>query len=195
MILKFLFVRNRGTNMQKKNRTKQLTTMALLATVSLVLTRFLSFYIPFMGAQSMRVGFGEVPVILAGLLLGAPAGGLVGLVADLVGATLFPVGPYFPGFSLSAFLTGFMPVLFLKLFNKKEQPPAKTMLFLFIFCTQIITSAVLNTLWIVVLYMGPFSMEKFWALFLIRAPFSFMMSIVYTAIVYPLFMRISKENL
>lgn len=181
--------------MQKRNKTKYLTTVALLATVSLVLTRFLSFYIPFMGAQSMRVGFGEVPVILAGLLLGAPAGGLVGLAADLVGATLFPAGPFFPGFSLSAFLTGFMPALFVKLFNKKEQLPKKTMLFLFILCTQLIASAILNTLWIVILYMSPFSIDKFWALFLVRAPFSFMMSIVYTIIVYPLLTRISKENL
>lgn len=179
--------------MQKINKTKQLTTMALLTTVSLVLTRFLSFYIPFMGAQSMRVGFGEIPIILAGLLMGAPAGGLVGLAADIVGATLFPSGPYFPGFSLSALLTGFMPALFFTLLNKKEQTPKKAMLFLSILCTQFLTSAVLNTLWIVIVYMSPFSADKFWALFLVRAPFSFMMSILYTVIIYPLFMRISKE--
>lgn len=181
--------------MKKSNKTKQLTTMALLATVSLVLTRFLSFYIPFMGAQSMRVGFGEVPIILAGLLLGAPAGGFVGLAADLVGATLFPSGPYFPGFSLSAFLTGFMPAFFVALFNKKEQKPPKAMLFFFILGTQLITSAVLNTLWIAILYMSPFSIDKFWALFLVRAPFSFMISVLYTVILYPLFIRISKEML
>ena len=181
--------------MQKMNKTKYLTTMALLSTISLVLTRFLSFYIPFMGAQSMRVGFGAVPVILAGLLLGPSAGGFVGLAADLVGATLFPSGPFFPGFTLSAFLVGFMPAFFVKLFNKKEQGLKKTILFLFILCTQVITSALLNTLWIIFLYMSPFSIDKFWALFSIRAPFSFLMSIVYTTIIYPLFIRISKETI
>ncbi|NCB42652.1 MAG: folate family ECF transporter S component [Clostridia bacterium] len=179
--------------MQKNNRTKYLTTMALLATISLVLTRFFSFYIPFMGAQSMRVGFGTVPVILAGLLLGAPAGGFVGLASDLVGATLFPSGPFFPGFTLSAFLAGFIPAFLIRLFNKKEQRLGKPLLFVCILCSQIISSAVLTTLWIVVLYMSPFSLDKFWALLSVRAPFALMMSIVYTVIIYPLFMRVSKE--
>lgn len=181
--------------MHQRNRTSVLTGMALLATVSLVLTRFLSFYIPFLGTQSMRVGFGEVPVILAGLLLGAPAGGLTGLAADFVGATLFPSGPYFPGFTISAFLTGFLPTFLSRGFKKKEQGLSKTVLFFSILSTQLITSALLNTLWIVLLYMGPFTWEKFWALFLFRAPFSMIMSLVYTVVVHPLYSRLMKERL
>jgi ECF transporter S component (folate family) len=181
--------------MHQRNRTSLLTGMALLATVSLVLTRFLSFYVPFMGVQSMRVGFGEVPVILAGLLLGGPAGGLTGLAADLVGATLFPAGPYFPGFTLSAFLTGLLPAILMKQIGKKEQGPGRAMLFLSILLTQLITSAILNTLWIVLLYMSPFTLDKFWALFLVRAPFAAIMSLVYTVVVHPLYSRLMKEGL
>jgi riboflavin transporter len=180
---------------QKRNRTTLLTSMALLATVSLVLTRFLSFYIPFMGTQSMRVGFGDVPIILAGLLLGSPAGGLTGLAADLVGATLFPSGPFFPGFTFSAFLVGFMPAFLIKRFKKKEQGLTKTKLFLSILCTQLLASALLNTLWIVVLYMSPVTPAKYWALFAVRAPFSMMMTVLYTVLVYPLYTRIFRENL
>ncbi len=181
--------------MNQRNRTSLLTGMALLATLSLVLTRFLSFYIPFLGVQSMRVGFGDVPLILAGLLLGGPAGGLTGLAADLVGATLFPSGPYFPGFTFSAFLTGFLPAFFVRRFKKKEQSLSGTLLFMSILCTQLIASAALNTLWIVLLYMGPFTAEKFWALLLVRAPFSLMMSLVYTLVVHPLYSRLLKEGL
>ncbi|HPF19117.1 MAG: folate family ECF transporter S component [Eubacteriales bacterium] len=180
--------------MHQRNRTSLLTGMALLATVSLVLTRFLSFYVPFLGVQSMRVGFGEVPVILAGLLMGGPAGGLTGLAADLVGATLFPAGPYFPGFTLSAFLTGFLPVILMKRMSKKEQSPGKAMLFLSILLTQLVTSALLNTLWIVLLYMAPFSPDKYWALFVVRAPFAVIMTLVYTVVVYPLYSRLAKEG-
>ena len=181
--------------MRQRNRTSLLTGMALLAAVSLVLTRFFSFYVPFMGVQSMRVGFGEVPVILAGLLLGAPAGGLTGLAADLVGATLFPSGPYFPGFTLSAFLSGFLPSCFMSRFKKKEQGPSKTVLFLSILSTQLVTSALLNTLWIVLLYMSPFTLSKFWALFVARGPFALLMSLVYTILVHPLYSRLSKEGI
>ncbi len=181
--------------MRQRNRTSLLTGMALLATVSLVLTRFLSFYIPFMGVQSMRVGFGEVPVILAGLLLGSPAGGFTGLAADLAGATLFPSGPYFPGFTLSAFLAGFLPAFFVRTFKKKEQVPSKTVLFLSILSTQLVTSALLNTLWIVLLYMSPFTLNKFWALFVARGPFAILMSLVYTILVHPLYSRLSKESI
>lgn len=188
-------LKNRRSPVQQKNKTSMLTSMALLTTVSLVLTRFLSFYIPFMGTQSMRVGFGDVPIILAGLLLGPYAGGLVGLVADVAGATLFPSGPFFPGFTVTAFIVGFMPAFLLKRFKKKEQGLTKTKLFLAILCTQLIGSALLNTLWIVILYMSPATADKYWALFVIRAPFSLMMSALYTIIVYPLYTRIFKENL
>lgn len=167
----------------------------MLATVSLVLTRFLSFYIPFMGVQSMRVGFGDVPIILAGLLLGPAAGGLTGLVADLVGATLFPSGPFFPGFTFTAFLVGFLPAWIASHIKKKEQGLTKTKLFLSILCTQLAASALLNTLWIVLLYMSPATPEKYWALLIVRAPFSMMMSGLYTILVYPLYTRIFKENL
>jgi len=143
----------------------------------------------------MRVGFGDVPIILSGLLLGSPAGGFVGLAADLSGAILFPSGPFFPGFTFSALLVGFLPAFLVRHFKKKEQVLTRTMLFLSILCTQLIASAFLNTLWIVILYMSPLTVEKYLSLFFIRAPFSIMMSFVYTIIVYPLFTRITKENL
>ena len=172
------------------NRTAILTRLALLTTVSLVLTRFLSFYVPFLGVQSMRVGFGEVPVILAGLLLGGPAGGMAGLVADLVGATLFPVGPYFPGFTFSAFLTGFLPAIILK--ASSESKTIQVTLFLAILVTQLITSALLNTLWLFCfpsVYTGTYC-----ALFTVRAPFAAIMTLVYSVLVYPLYTRLSKDR-
>lgn len=181
--------------MHRYRRTASLTSLALFTTVSIVLTRFLSFYVPFLGVQSMRVGFGEVPVILAGLLLGAPAGGLVGLVADAVGAILFPAGPYFPGFTLSAFLTGLLPALLLGAVKRKQGGFSKPALFVSILIAQIVSSAVLSTLWIVLLYMAPFTPQKYWALFLVRAPFAVIMTAVYSVLVYPLYSRLSKVAL
>jgi ECF transporter S component (folate family) len=112
----------------------------------------------------------------------------------MVGATLFPAGPYFPGFTLSAFLTGFTPATILRLTGVKQRELTKSALFLAILATQLIVSALLTTLWIVLLYMAPFSWAKYWSLFAVRAPFAVIMAVVYTVVAYPLYTRLSKSG-
>ena len=88
--------------------TKTLTLTALLAALEFVLSRFLSI-----SAWNTKIGFAFVPVALAALLLGPLNAGIVAALADFLGALLFPVGPYFPGFTLTAFLMGLCYGLFL----------------------------------------------------------------------------------
>lgn len=180
--------------MKQKSRTYRLTGVALLSTISLVLTRFISYYIPFMGVQSMRVGFGEIPIILAGFLLGPLAGAMTGFIADTLGATLFPAGPFFPGFTLSAVLTGALPGLLLPFFQKKEGALKRSAVFWAILPTHLLTSALLNTLWITLIYMAPFTLDKFKGLFYVRAPFSLLMSLVYTVVLLPLYAGIRRSQ-
>ncbi len=73
---------------QVKMTTKTLTYCALLTAMSVVLARFLGFHI----GESTRISLEAVPVILAGLLFGPVAGGLVGFVADFVGCMFSPYG-------------------------------------------------------------------------------------------------------
>ena len=125
--------------------TRTLTLTALLAALEIVLSRFLSI-----SAWNTKIGFAFVPVALAALLLGPLNAGLVAALADFLGALLFPVGPYFPGFTLTAFLMGLCYGLFLY----KKQSFARILLAVAIH--QFVLSLLFNTLWISLLYGSPF---------------------------------------
>ena len=92
----------------KRFHTKTLVLMALLAAISIVLTRFLVVYL----SSSVRISFGNIPILLASLLLGPVAGGFTGAVADLLGATLFSPFGYYPPLTLPPVLVGVLPALF-----------------------------------------------------------------------------------
>lgn len=74
---------------------------ALLIAVQIILSRFLSISTPL-----VKIGFDFAPMALAGMLFGPWWGCAVGVLADFIGANLFPIGPYFPGFTLVAGLCG-----------------------------------------------------------------------------------------
>ena len=59
----------------------------LLAAMSLILGKFLQIPTPF--AEFVRISFENLPVILAGLVLGPLAGAMTGAVADLVGCLAY----------------------------------------------------------------------------------------------------------
>ncbi|MEG0662431.1 MAG: folate family ECF transporter S component [Anaerovoracaceae bacterium] len=88
--------------MKKTSFTVQLVTMAFLIALEIILTRFLSINLPI-----TRIGFGFLPVAIMGILFGPAWAGIGYAVGDLLGMLLFPTaGAYFPGFTLTAFLTG-----------------------------------------------------------------------------------------
>lgn len=88
--------------MERKSTTNRLVVMAFLIAMEIILTRFCSINTPI-----LRIGFGFLPVSVMGILYGpvwAAAGYAVG---DILGMMIFPSGPYFPGFTVTAVLTGF----------------------------------------------------------------------------------------
>ena len=88
---------------------KQLTTLAVLIALEVILSRFFSVTI----ANISKVSFSFVATGIMAVYFG-PKYTLFGcVVADLIGATLFPSGPFFPGFTISAGVTGFIYGLFL----------------------------------------------------------------------------------
>ena len=128
-----------------KFTTRVLTTLAMLTAIEIVLSRFLS-----LNAWNTKIGFGFVPVVVAALLYGPLAGGIVGALADFIGAILFPIGAYFPGFTLTAFLMGMVFGLFLY----PKQNLVRTLAAVGI--NQFILGLFLTTFWISVLYDSPF---------------------------------------
>ena len=125
--------------------TKKLAASALLITLDVVLTRILAINTPL-----MKIGLGFAPVALCALLFGPWWAGLVAALGDIVGSLLLPTGAYFPGFTLTAFLTGVVFGLFL---HRKRD--LKNILFA-VGINQFILSLFLNTLWISVLYGSPY---------------------------------------
>ena len=78
-----------------------LTCLALLTAMQVVLSRFLSF-----NTLSLKIGFAFLPVAIGAAVLGPVGGAIVGGLGDFLGAVLFPIGPYFPGFTLTTALSG-----------------------------------------------------------------------------------------
>ncbi len=127
------------------SKTKMLTTLGILVALEVVLNRFLSI-----NAWNIKIGFSFIPVVVAAILYGPIAGGIVGALGDFIGAILFPIGTYFPGFTLTAFLMGLVFGFFLY----KKQTPLRAAAAAGI--NQFILGLFLNTLWISVLYGSPY---------------------------------------
>lgn len=130
---------------KKLSATHRLVLMAMLVAVQVILSRWLSINL-----WNLKIGFAFVPIALAGMLLGPVGAGLTGAVADVIGATLFPSGTFFPGFTLTAFITAFGYGFFLQ---KKQDMPHILAAVLF---SEIVGTLLLNTKWISILYGTPF---------------------------------------
>lgn len=129
----------------KKLNTKLVVTVGLLVAMHIVLSRFLSI-----NAWNIKIGFAFVPVFLAAWFFGPIPAALVGGLGDFLGAILFPIGPYFPGFTLSCALTGVIFGLFL---HKKQTLPR---IVVAVVLNQFGVSLLLTTLWISILYGSPY---------------------------------------
>lgn len=156
-----------------KLNTKTLTAMALLTALEIVLSRFLSIQ-----TQLTKIGFAFIPVVLAAGLFGPLAAGIVAALGDFLGALLFPVGPYFPGFTLTAFLMG--AVYGLLLYRKR----GFWRVLLAVAIHQLLLSLLLNSLWITLLYGSPYG-----PLLLTRLPQCALLAAVQLALI-PVLLRL-----
>ena len=123
-------------------RTRRVVTLALLLALEVILSRFLSISTPV-----VKIGFSFIPIALVAMLYGPLWAGCTAALADFLGAVLFPIGPYFPGFTLTAFCTGLLFGLFL---YKKEARWPRVLL-----CTVLIAVVLtlgLDLLWMTILY-------------------------------------------
>ena len=128
---------------------KHLKTMihvAVLVALEVILSRFLS--IP---TQFMKIGFAFVPLAVCGMLFGPWWAALCGGLADFLGAILFPIGPYFPGFTLSNALVGmiFGYCLYQKFSGWKHIAKA-------VVVNNVVISLLISTYWLHVLYGSPY---------------------------------------
>ncbi len=132
--------------MKIRHDTARIVTLALLIALQVVLSRFLSINLQF-----LKIGFSFIPLMFAGYLYGASGGVVVAAASDLIGSLLFPSGPFFPGFTATAALAGFVYGLVL---NGRCTTLKIT---IGVLSEQVICSLLLNTWWLSILYHSPFT--------------------------------------
>ncbi|MGB9839991.1 folate family ECF transporter S component [Thermovenabulum sp.] len=106
--------------MNKDSAARKITYMAMLIVLNIILTRIASIRIALGNVEAIRIGFGGLPLIFGGILMGPMAGGIIGAVGDIVGYGINPMGPYMPHFTLTSALTGIIPALVLKIMKTKN---------------------------------------------------------------------------
>ena len=149
---------------------KKLVLTAMLLALEVILSRFLSYSV-----WNSKIGFGFVAVAVCAALLGPFYAMVLGGLADFLGAVLFPVGPYFFGFTLTAALTG----LCFGIFLYKKTNLLK--IFLCVLINQFAFGIIINTYWIHFVYGSPFS-----AVFVSRIPQTLILTAVQVATIFAL---------
>lgn len=139
------FVVEHERRIMKNQKTGLLVSLALLVAMEVILNRFLSI-----NAWNLKIGFAFVPVAIAAIMYGPVAGGIVGALGDFTGAILFPIGPYFPGFTLTSFLMGLVYGFFI---HKKQDIKRISIA---VCINQLILGFILNSFWISFLYGSPY---------------------------------------
>lgn len=130
---------------KRKKTMVKLILCALFIAMQVVLSRFLSINL-----QYLKIGFSFIPLMFAAYLFG-PAGGVaVATVSDLIGSIAFPSGPFFPGFTVTAALSGF---IFGLAFHKNCSTGK---IVAGVFANEFFCSGILNTLWLSIMYTSDF---------------------------------------
>lgn len=126
-----------------QSKTKKLVIVAFFIALEVILTRFCSI-----NTDILRIGFGFLPVAMLGALYGPLWAGCAYAVGDLLGMLIFPSGPYFPGFTLTAFLVGVVYGIFL---HKKRPLTYKAIVpAVLVVCMGL--NLFLDTTWLNILY-------------------------------------------
>ena len=127
------------------SRVKKIVLAGIFLALLIVLSRFLSIKTPI-----LKISFAYVPVYLAGIILGPTFSTIIEGLGDLVGATLFPMGPFFIGYTISAVINGFIYGALLHKRFKADISDKNFIIRLVIasFLQLILIDGILNTIWI-----------------------------------------------
>lgn len=131
------------------SKTKKMILSALLLALDIVLARFFSVRV-----VNIAFSFGFVPLILSAIWLGPKYSTLIGGLADLIGALLFPVGQYFVGYTISSLIDGFIYGIFLykKPGEKRSTKQFVIRLILSTLIVSVFCNLFLSSLWSYIAY-------------------------------------------
>ncbi len=139
---------------------KKIILTAILLAMLVILSRFLSIKTPI-----TKISFAFVPTMLCAIWLGPKWTILLNVLGDIIGATLFPTGPFFIGYTIS---TAVAAIIYSFILYKKEPDSYsdKQLILRLIISTTLVAIIVnmgLNTLWTSIT-----TGKAFWALLVTR---------------------------
>lgn len=126
-----------------ETKTQKIVWTALLTASTIVLARFIAIRTPI-----LTINFAFAPIMLAGLLMGWRSSTFVAVVADLIGALLFPSGSFFIGYTLTALLKGLSAGLLYRPAGIKIDRQLVIRLIILVLIWSVVLNGLLNTLWI-----------------------------------------------
>lgn len=131
------------------SKIKKIILSALLLAVLIVLSRFISIK-----TEILVISLSFIPVMMSAIWLGPKYSAAISGLGDLIGAILFPFGPYFPGFTISSIISGLVYGLFLYNHGKKFENNKKFILRLILssMIVLFIVNIFISSLWIHILY-------------------------------------------
>jgi len=95
------------------SKNKKIILTAVLLAMLILLSRLLSIKTPI-----TKISFAFVPTMLCAIWLGPVWTVILNTLGDIIGATFFPIGPYFIGYTISTAIAGLIYGLIL--YKKKE---------------------------------------------------------------------------
>lgn len=95
----------------------------------------------------LHIGFSFLPLAVSGMLYGPVIGGITGVITDVLEYFIRPDGPFFPGFTLNALLSGAIYGFFLY----RKPVTVKRVIAVSALITVLI-NLLLNPLWLSILY-------------------------------------------
>lgn len=165
--------------MERKSHARlvKICVCAVAIALEIVLNRFVSI-----NTAGWKIGFAFLPPTLVAILYGPGWSALVYALSDFIGAVLFPIGPYHPGFSICAALMGIVAGLLLcsdplhlgyegERFDMKLQLHYNKIGFFTNILPCVLINCILiglfiNTAWVAMLY----GSKTYWGWFVYRLP-------------------------
>ncbi|WP_069998328.1 folate family ECF transporter S component [Cellulosilyticum sp. I15G10I2] len=132
--------------MKQHLRTKNIAIIGMLIALDIIFTRFWMIQTP-----QIRISLGFFAIAMIGMLYGPMIAGIAAGLSDIVGWFMHPYAPFFPGFTLTAIVTGVIFGYFLH----KPHTPLRSYIFSAI-CVTLVCDTLLNTLWLSLIQNVPF---------------------------------------
>lgn len=160
------------------SRNKKIILTAVLLAMQIVLSRLLSIKAPI-----SKASFAFVPTMLCAVWLGPKWTVLLNVLGDLIGATFFPIGPYFVGYTISTAVAGF---IYGTILYKKEKDSYNDLQFFIRLTISTVLVAVIVNAGLTNLWLSITNGKAFIPIFISRLPKHIIMIPVHIIVIFAL---------